>query len=614
MKLGMKTGALLLLLLFGAALMRQVEVRTVDWSRFFPGTPASAMPQQWFTAERQYLFSALPDEAPLHTWRSEGLIADYYRIDRQGLYLMTFNRQNQNAVLARVGGYPHSGTAVVGALLLQGFFDDMVFYLYAIVPFLLLLLWLLTSLEYLLNILIEIGAFTVSLLAVLVTGGVAVDPAALLAVVFLVIYALTLFNYLHSGEIGKHQLAFGITLSVATTALSSLFLYASDFGLVSTFGKMMLIGLGVLYGYLIGRIYLFRPLRLVFGWRRRWHADDARLKKGLLFLGGAAVVCGFVCAKAPSVDLNPMNLMQPTMAAYKRIAAFESGHLPTLPFVVRLRAQKGDLSDVGKARELAGLTARIAGAVPGVLLGSLPLGYERFAGSPLRDATPDAYAQYFLALEWLDGGLPLLSADQRETYMTLSIPITTPSYTIAAMLRRLQAIGEASGDFSVGILGKIADFEHFLRRFVGEFLIGVGISLGFVVLFFLLYCRTWKSIIVVVPPLLSLLLLASVHRLLGMDFTMITLLGTILFIGLVTDSIIHLFICMKQEGPACIGSVLRPIIVSNTTMLIGLGGMLFGGTMIQRFGMELGILLAANLAVVVYLLPLLLKRYFFRCG
>jgi len=95
---------------------------------------------------------------------------------------------------------------------------------------------------------------------------------------------------------------------------------------------------------------------------------------------------------------------------------------------------------------------------------------------------------------------------------------------------------------------------------------------------------------------------------------MTTLLGTVLFVGLVTDSVIHLFICIRQQGHACIGSVLRPIIVSNMTMLIGLAGMLFGGTMIRQFGLELGSLLAANLAVVVYLLPMLLKRYFTRCG
>ncbi|WP_345989993.1 hypothetical protein WCX18_04375 [Sulfurimonas sp. HSL1-2] len=614
MKLAQKTGVLLILLLFGAVLMRQVEVRTVDWSRFFPGTPASAVQQQWFTPDRQYLFTALPEESPLPVWRSDGLITDYYRLDAQGLYLITFSRENQNTILERVGAYPHSGTAVVGALLLQGFFDDMVFYVSAIAPFLLLLLWLLTSLEYLLNILIEIGAFTVSLLAVLVAVGVAVDPAALLAVVFLVIYALTLFNYLHSGEISKHQLAFGITLSVATTALSSLFLYGSEFGLISTFGKMMLLGLGVLYGYLIGRIYLFGPVRFVFGWRRRWQAEGAWLKKGMLLLGTAAVACGFVCAKTPSIDLNPLNLMQPTMAMYKRIAAFESDYLPTLPFVVRLHAKQGDFSDVEKARALAGVMQRITEAVPGRLLGSLPMGYERFADAPLVDATPDAYAQYLLAMEWLDGGLPLLSPDQRDTYMTLSIPITTPSYAITAMVKRLRAIGEASDDFSVSVLGKIADFEHFLKRFAGEFFAGVGISLGFVVLFFLFYCRTWKSVIVLVSPLLSLLLLVGVHRLFGMDLTMITLLGTVLFVGLVTDSVIHLFICIKQQGHACIGSVLHPIIVSNMTMLIGLAGMLFGGTMIRQFGLELGSLLAANLAVVVYLLPILLKRYFTRCG
>ncbi|MHC3994100.1 RND transporter family protein [Thiomicrolovo sp. ZZH C-3] len=614
MKLGLKTAVLLLLLMFGAALMRQVEVRTVDWSHFFPDTPAATLQQQWFTPDQQYLFAVLSEDAPLLAWRSEGVITDYFRLDRQDLYLLTFSRGKQNALLARVAPYPHSGTAVVGALLLQGFFDDMAFYLYAIAPFLLLLLWLLTSLTYLLNILIEIGTFTVSLLAVLVVGGIAVDPAALLAIVFLIIYALTLFNYLHSGEIGNHQLAFGITLSIATTALSSLFLYGSDFGLINTFGKMMLIGLGVLYGYLLGRIYLFGQVECEFGWRRRWHMDNAGIKKGLLLFGGGAVVCGFVCAKGALVDLNPLNLMQPTMATYKRIAEFESGHLPTLPFVVRLRARKGDFSDLKTARALAGLTPRIAETVPGVLLGSLPQGYQRFAAAPLSAASPDAYAQYLLALEWLDGGLPLLSPDRRDTYMTLSIPITTPSYTITAMVKQLQAIGDTSAAFSVSVLGKIADFEHFLRRFAGEFIAGVTISLGFVVLFFLLYCRTWKSVIVLVSPLLSLLLLAGIHRLLGMDFTMITLLGTILFIGLVTDSIIHLFICIKHKGHRCIGDVLRPIIVSNMTMLIGLAGMLLGGTMIRQFGLELGILLAANLAVVVYLLPVLLKRHFTRCG
>jgi len=611
-----KSLLLLALLFVNYLLVEQVPIERIDWSSFFPQSADKKGSEHWFDANIQYLFIELPDKKKAQEWLDRSEILNFYELDaRSKLYLLMFDRSQQNTLLCHLSGYSYSGTSVIGLEIMNNFIDEAKFYALYIAPFLLILLLLITSFTYWINMLTEIGMYHLLLVLAVLLSGFRIDSASLLALIFLVIYAFTLFNYLHSGEISRSRLAFGTIMSIGTTALSSLFLYLSQFGLISTFGAMMLLGLSILLCYTLLRLYLIENFYFPFKWLDSPLTRKKSYMQGILIVFSSIVMMTFVTYKNLSIDLNPVNLIKGSSDTITKIDAFEKKHLPSLPLVIQVTAKEKDFSDLETARELAGIDHTAREIVAGKVLYDMERAYRLFAEAPFASATPQSYAQFLLASEMAESGIPIFSDDYTQSFITMLIPITTHSDDIESITAQLEQLQLQYPGFAIEVLGKIADLSHFVSVFLKEFAIGLTLSIGFVFLFFLFYCKTYKSVAVLLSTLFSLTTLIAIHALLKVEVTLMTLLSVILFAGLVTDSIIHIFICYKERGTECFDSVTKPIILSNISMLIGLGGMLFGGSLMQQFGFELAILLTTNLLFILYVMPYILNSTIFkRCN
>lgn len=607
--------AIILIVLFAInyLLVSSTPVQRVDWSSFFPQSQSENLDENWFDASSQYLLIELPQPDVADEWLENSKILNYYELDLEtNLYLLIFERSQQTQLLDEITPYTYSGTSIVGLEIMKNFTQEANYYALYIVPFMLFILFALTSLKYWLNMLIEISSFHLALVFVVFLTGFSVNSASLLALMFLMIYAFTLFNYLHSGEISRSNLAFGISVSVFTTALSSLFLYYSKFGLISSFGAMMLLGLLILFIYSILRLYLIQNFHFPFCFTDREYVKRSTMTKLSLGLFTFLLTLAFLNTHQLSIDLNPVNMIDENSQTMLEIKTFEKKHLDSLPLVIQVSSKDGDFTNFERAQELDTLIHNLEKVLNIDTLYDVSTAYKMFSEEKFKSSSQESYAQFLLALEMMSSGMPIFSSDYKSSFITMMIPLQSDSSDIATMVSNIENMQNQCEDFDVTVMGKIADLGTFSTVFLEEFAIGLGFSLGFIFIFFLFYCKTYRTIVVVISTLFSLLILLSVHAIFSIDVTIMTLLSVILFAGLVTDSIVHIFICYKENGSECFESVTKPIVLSNVSMLVGLTGMLFSGSLMQRFGLELSILIAANLAFIIYIMPYLLNIKIFK--
>jgi len=604
-----KSLLLLLLLLLNSIFVDLIPVQRVDWSSFFPQTKSETVDENWFEASSQYLFIELDKPEIVDEWLENSQILNYYSLDEsKHLYLLIFDRSQQSELLHEIEPYASSGTSIIGFEIMKNFLDEVSFYALYIVPFILLILFLLTSLHYWLNMILEIGTYHLLLVAIIFVSGYGVNAASLLALIFLIIYAFTLFNYLHSGEIKRSNLAFGIVISVLTTALSSLFLFYSKFGLISSFGSMMLIGLAVLLVYSLLRLYLLKNFHFPF-----YFADNIFLKstivvKSLLIFFFIILVTALLNRENLTIDLNPVNLIDKKSQTIAEIRDFENKYVDSLPFVISVELKKGDYTSLQNILELDAIIGKVESVVMQESLSNSSMAYELFAEHEFSKITKESYAQFMLALEMMNSNMPIFSADNKQSYITMLIPLESSSGTITTVVEHLEGLQKSHPNVVIKVMGKIADLGSFSTIFLKEFFTGLCVSIGFIFIFFLFYCKSYRAFGVIVATLFSLTTLLSIHAIFSIEVTIMTLLSVVLFAGLITDSIVHIFICYKESGGKCFKSVTKPIILSNVSMLVGLVGMLFSGSLMHRFGFELSILIVANLFFIVYLLPYQLNK------
>jgi len=616
LKNSLKALLLVVIMFTNYLLVESIPVQRIDWSSFFPNAQTQNSEEHWFDTSTQYLFVELPSSDMADEWLDNSDILNYYELEEKSrLYLLIFDRKQQVSLLDKIDGYERSGTSVIGLEIMKSFTQEISYYAMYIVPFMLLLLLFITSVEYWINMLIEITAYHLFLAFSVYISAFKIDAASLMALVFLIIYAFTLFNYLHSGEIKRSTLAFGIVISVITTAISSLFLFFSDFGLISSFGSMMLLGLGVLLFYTISRLYLISNFHFPFSFIGKEFLHKKIYVKLVLLSFISIPVIATLFSSGVSIDLNPVNLISSSSKTMENIQEFEKRNLPTLPFVVEVSSLEGDFNSLQKFKELNSITKSVEKLVQGRLLNSAVDSYELFVEDSFENISQEAYSQYQLALEMMNSNMPLFSSSNKESFITMLIPLNTHSNDIALMIKDLENLNVKYPDYKIKVLGKISDLDTFSAIFIKEFLIGLGFSVGFVFIFFLFYCRNYRSTIVVISIVFSLGISMSIHALFNIEISLMTLLSVILFSGLVTDSIVHIFICYKHKGIECFDSVTKPIILSNVSMLVGLVGMLFNGSLMQKLGLELSILIATNLMFILYIMPSLLNfKMFKKCS
>ncbi|BDY13715.1 RND transporter family protein [Hydrogenimonas cancrithermarum] len=621
MRLSGKVALLILVWAMLFSLVGRLNFVQIDWESFFPQRSHAAIEKSWFAPTVQYLFVELPNAEVLEALKSRGVVRSFYPVvtGHTTLFLILFERRLQQEVLRSVRDFPHAGTVMASTMLLENFYGALRSYLGIVVPLLLAFSFLVFPLRYWISVLLELSIYLLFNMGVLFLFRIPVSPISMLAWLFLFIYALTLLNYMHLGEMNRGKLALGIGVSIVTTLISAIYLNFSDFGLIHEFGESLTLGLLLLGLFLVVRMFGIRHTQFVSVWveRVRKKLEGFRVHRllSLFYIGVLGLLPFF--GNALTIDLNPFNIFGNDSRVREGIASFEKEHVPALPFVVSLRFDNVDadfyrFEDAKRLSKAIGEIEKNISAVPLVTLHTL---YESFAGQPFSKATDASYAQFLLALEMLEEPLPIFTTDGKTAYLTYSLSLTTPSEKIRALVGKIRELNASFPNVTLRVMGKVADFEFMSKRFLNEAAVGFGMSFIFILAFFLFYCKTWRIVpAIVVSACFPLVMFIAFHMAFGMPFTLISMIALILYAGLYADSFIHIFICYAQEKGRCLSAVLRPIVISNLTMIAALAGMVFSGSILGGFGIEMTLLLFSNLIGVFVLLPALLIRWVRNCN
>lgn len=612
---------LLIILVSDYVMVTRIHVDPIEWSSFLPKSPVANDKEVVLDGHKQYLFCAFPTENIPKEWKKQQLIDRYVPLEEYpDTYLLIFNISNLNTVIEKTKEYPRSGTSIVGNILFKNFFQELGFYTLVIFPFVLMILLLFIPLRLWIDIVMEMGLYLLALSIVLNFGFFEINSASLLALIFLVIYALTLFNYIYAEGMNPRRLFFGIQISVAATMLSAVFLVTSHFGLIHSFGVMMMVGLGILHLYMNVRIYLmkyfpYKPYRnplILRSTHSLWKISKKYLNVGIPIIFLASVGISY---HPLNIDLNIVNLLPHSSVELERIQQFEEKRLPTLPFVISVKAKQNNFSDERMMQKLIEFQRQLEPLIPGTIVASVPTSFAEFSNLASDKKNPDLLAQFLLAESFTEHPFALWSADRTQSDIIASIGLTSTTNTMRTMLSQIKELSSLYPDFTVTVKGKISDFDYFITIFIEEFLIGLIATLIATALFFWYYCRNMISVSTILfSALFSLGILGIFHILFNKPITILTLLNVILYAGLIADSLIQLFVCYKREGESCEQSVLQPIFISNFSILICLGGMFFVGGMMRAFAFELGILLSANLIFILLIVPALHRRYLTTCS
>ncbi|WP_457597723.1 hypothetical protein [Hydrogenimonas sp.] len=599
-------------------LWNHITIAPLSWESFFPKERTS-LPAGWFDRHDQYLFLA-PDKERLDV--VDELAEEGYDILKlsespRPLFLVLFPKSDEARVLWKLASVPKAGTVMVARALLDDFRRALTRYLAFVVPVLLVLAALVFPSRYLLDLALELSLYLLINLAVVSVTGTVFDIVSIMAGLFLAIYAVTLLNYIHLSTFDRKRLSVGIAVSMATTLVSALYLASSDFGLVASFGRDLTCGLLILGAILAVRIAMMHPDTpppVVCFWNRwlPWlHIESGRGVRAFIAL--FILAAGTLLFTRPPIDLNPFNALPRENGLKDQVLRFEKEYLPTLPFILALRHDEGDYRLPEMAQAAAKRLEALEKELPIHPVATLPLLYRRFSGKPLQEANPASFDQFLLALEF-ENAPPLLSPDGRSVYAIYAVSALTPSEDLKRLSDALRHFF-TGGDTRLELYGKIADFERMERRFTGEALGGFALSMLFVTLFFLWYCQTWRIVpVIALSASIPVVLHLALHLSLGIPLTLVSVIALILYAGLYADSFIHLFVCYAKERRRCLGDVLRPIFVSNATMIAALGGMGVSGSILAGFGWEMASLLLFNLLTVLFVLPYLLVRYVSRCA
>ena len=552
---------LLVLFILNVVYIQKITISPINIESFFPKSSVLNGESSIIKNKQRILFSASEEEGKLGNLLELGIIEDIVEVPHhENTSMIIFPQIKQSELLNKISSEKIFGPPVVGQVLSEEFISDIKKYTFFVIPFLFLIFILLTSFQYLFSILIEISFISFLLLFTVSVIPYEINIAFLLSLVFIYIYAFTILNYFYYGDIQKSNLVKGIVISLLTTILSAFFLSQSDFIVISDFGKSLLIWIAILGFYLTLRFYFFQ----IKNWNLVWlnyFTDHVRIEKYILLGVSLIMLLAFVLHQKLIINLNPIS----TSNSSKMINDFEREHVLTQPVLLSVRSDHCTFKELECVKELSVLMDDIVSEVPvkSDRIFDFNLLYQTFTESDIKNIDQKTLAQFYLALEFSFNPEYLISSDAKETFMIFTISIKESTDALSTLVYKIDELNKKYPNFSIKALSHVGKIQQYKQMFVDETLNGMLMSL----------------------------------------------VSLILFIGLIGDNIIHIFICYKKNGITCIGTVYKPIILSNTLMILALFGMMFTGTLLQKFGLELGFLLAMHLFLLVYLLPKLATKY-----
>lgn len=621
MSFSKKFFALVILICIDIMIIMQIKVSPIEWNSFLPKTVTSSTLKSSLTDKhKQYIFCNLKSKEELKKFRESGLIDTYISLrGKKGTYIFVFDANKTSALLKMTEGVPKSGTLLLGRLLVDNFYEELYGYSIKLLPVTVILLLLFIPLRLWIDILLEMAIYTFFLSLTLNLGIFELNAASLLSLLFLVIYSLTLINYLYSENMSMKRLFFGIQISIVATMLSAVFLIFSKFALIHSFGVVLLSGLVILHLYMNVRIY-FTKFRV-----HRSHTYNFDITKLSPFIARNKLVfalyfivflsVGVAEYKNFSIDLNILNRVPETSKEYRDIKAFERAYAPSLPFVIEVKVKNASFEDPVVFKELTHLQKELKSILPGEILQSYVDAFEDFRSAAADKNTPYLLEQFLLANSLINKDVELFSSDMSTTLILAAVSLNITSNEIIKMTEDIKRLDSRYKNFSFHIKGKVADFESYLTLFIQESIFGVAFTLLLTSLFFLFFCKNYFSAsLVIFSILFSIITLIGFHTIFHIPLSILSLISMILYVGLVADSFIQLFICYTSEENSCEKSVLNPIFVSNISILFFLFGMMFFKGILGAFAFDMFILLSANLFFILVIVPYLHKKYLRACN
>lgn len=604
-----QTLILSVLIMANFGLLLNLTVLPVNINTFFPENTDRSFDHIPFIENTQrLLFVNASKREKLDHLLEQGIINE--KMDIPGFSntsILLFERSKQNVLLEKLEDTDTLGPTIVGEMLSEEFIKDIQSYVLYIVPLILPLFIFLTSLRYSFFIAIEMLVVSLFFLLSTITFYAGqINIAFLLSLVFSYIYAFTILNYFYYGNIKKNHLIKGITVSLLTTLLSAFFLMNSSFPIIQDFGLSLLNWMTVLGIYILLRSAVVEQKTFTLHWLEHWH-KNALIGKLILGVSLSILLGVFFSSKTLSVNLNPVI----SSHSIKAINDFESRYLPAQPLLLRISSRHCSYKDVNCVKSLSKVIEMIDASLPihSTRIMDIPLLYTDFSHEHIDLINKQKLAQFLIALEFSSRINYLISDDTHETYMLIGISIKASTDTLSTLMERLEAINKKEQNFTIEALNHLSKVQEYKVLFTDELLTGMGFMLGFIILIFLFYYRSIWMAIAFLPSFITIALFFALHVYFSIEISLMSFVALILFIGLIGDNIIHIFLCYKKNGHLCFETVYRPIILTNILMILFLSGMLFTGTLLEKFGLELGFLLSVHLLLLIYVLPLLIKRH-----
>lgn len=595
--------ALLLLLLANLFLLNQVKLETSDIDRFFPQVNQT---QNTFSL-MDYRFIFIESEPEkLELLQEKQHISHFLSLHNQPqTHLVFFKAENQAELLSHFASHQVMGTPIVGELLSNEFVKQTHFYLILlgilIIPF---IIWL-SSLQFFAILSQELLSFSALILGCIWLFEIELNPAYLLSLLFIYLYAFTTINQLHLNEISDKKLAFSIGISFITTFLSGLLLSFSDFGIISDFGESLIYWLIILSLFIAIRLAIQNRTPLAISWFKPQaiHLNKPPLRVVLIILGLVSLLPLF-----NGVDTQFNSLLQSTHQA--NIKTFEKQNSPAQPVLLALSAKNCNFTEFHCNQKLFTIEQQVEANFPLAIkpIFNLDLMFTEFSEKSFNESDSASFAQFKLVMELTGGDELLYSSDYSTSYQMVAVSLLSPIDELAATKNTIDDLNKQNPEFNIQLLGRFNDVAFYKEIFFQEMWLGISVIL-FVLLggIYLLY-GSFKANITLIPALLTLGLFTAIHWALNLPFTIMSLVAIILFVGLIADNVIHILMAYKTHYEECFKVAFKPILLTNIILVMSLSLVLFVETgFLKIFGLELALLLGLHLILIVLLLPSLFK-------
>lgn len=593
----------------------RLEIIPTDINQFFPQQEDKRLTSKLALDER-YLFVQSEQTDFRLNLEEQGLVKQIIQLPQSDAEneaeifkgLITYPVENQSQVLNFLKGNQILGPPVVGQNLSDEFILQLSKYLTFFIPLILLGLLLMTSARFVINAVLEISLFSLLLLIVIHLLEIEINSAYLLALLFIYIYIFTLLNQLYFNQLPSNAIRISFLVSIATTWLSGLLLKYSGFGLVSDFGAALTIWTTVLAFYLMARLQFIQRNTLVLEWFSFKPVFVHKATAWSFFIVLPSLVIALAWLNPPKIELNPLILS----ADQQTVIDFESNVAPSQPILLKVTSQNCSIKTLPCAQKYQQFLNDIKHQLPADLIAifSLDKAYQDFSGETFAEITPAKYAQFKLAVDMLGDDRLLFANNGSETFFIGSISLLKSVNKVIELKETFRQINALSSDFQFNVQGQMALVEKYQTDFLYEVSISLMNILILLALLFILVINRVHAVVALLPIFLSLFIFVLSHLMFDFKLTIVSLISVILFVGIVSDNLIHILLTYRKNKIQCFKTVFKPVILSNLIMIASLGLMaFFMDGILQAFGSELGLLLVSHLLISLLLLPSLFKWY-----